>query len=122
MARIVISILLLNIALLTSCGGGSAATQPPPPKQQQAYLPLAMGNTWNYDCGSGVTITDTVTQQVTVNGQTTFALQLQFPNAATQTFLLANDAQENTTFYGYLVNGAPVDVKTTIHVVYTLAK
>lgn len=115
MSSIAYGILFLSGALLTGCGGGSNGKQQPPPPQE-AYLPLAVGNTWNYDCGGGVTITDAVTQQVTVNGQPTFALQLQFPNAATQTFLLANDSHENTTFYGYFVNGAPVSVTPTLYI------
>ena len=106
--------LLLVVALAISCGGsGSKSTQPPP---QQIYLPLAVNNTWNYDCGNGVSIMDTVTQTVSVNGKSTFALQLEFPNGPTQIFLLANDAQGNTTFYGYLVGGTPTPVTPTPYI------
>ncbi len=105
---------LLVLGLLLSCGGsGSQSTPPPPP---QFYLPLALNNTWSYDCGGGVSITDTVTQAVTVSGTSTFALQLEFPNGPTQTFLLANDAKGNTTFYGYLVSGAPKTVTPTPYI------
>jgi len=101
----------------TACGGGSNTTQPQdPPKGAQIYLPLAVGNTWSYDCGGGVTITDSVTEAVTVGGQQTFAFQLEFPNAPTQTFLLANDAQGNTTLYGYLVNGTAMPVTPAAYI------
>lgn len=106
--------LLIVSAFLIACGGGSSSkTQPPQP---QFFLPLAMGNTWSYDCGGGVSITDSVTQTVTVNGQSTFAVQFEFPNAAAQTFLLANDAKGNTTLYGYLVNGAPVSIAPALYI------
>lgn len=116
MAKIPNSILVLGVTLFLAACGGSSHTVTQPPPQPQAYLPLAVGNTWNYDCGGGITITDMVTQQVNVNGQSTFALQLQFPNAATQTFLVANDAQDNTTLYGYLVNGATVSVAPALYI------
>jgi hypothetical protein len=104
------AIVCLMISLLLSCGGGSSTKQPSPPPVQ-FYLPLAVGNTWTYACShNGGNITDTVTQTVTVNGQQTFAMQMQFPNGPPQTMLLANDAQGNTTFYGYLVNGTPMPV------------
>lgn len=103
----------LAIVLLAGCGGGSGSS---PKQTPQFYLPLAVGNNWSYDCGNQVTIADTVTQTVNVNGQQTFALQLQFPNAASQTFLLANDAQGNVTLYGYLVNGAAQSVTPTVYI------
>ena len=83
--------------VLLACGASSPS---------QLYLPLAVGNTWSYDCGGGVVITDTVSQAVMVHGQQGFALELQFPNAAAQTLLLANDGKGNVTFHGYLVGGA----------------
>lgn len=104
--------MLLVFGFLVACGGGSKSTPPGP----QIYLPLAVGNNWNYDCGNGVSIVDTVTQTVSVNGVSTFALQLQFPNGPTQTFLLANDAQGNTTLYGYLVNGSPQTITPTAYI------
>ncbi len=104
MIRIANSLLILTAVLLVSCGGASHGTTTPPPPTQP-YLPLAVGNIWNYTCSNnGGNITDSVTQTVTVNGQQTFALQMQFPNGPDQTLLLANDTQGNTTFYGYLVN------------------
>lgn len=107
---------LVAISLfLLSCGGsGSNAPQPP---GQQFYLPLALGNTWSYACNhSGGSITDTVTKTVAVNGQQTFALQMEFPNGPQQTLLLANDKHGNTTFYGYLVNGTPMSMTPTLYI------
>jgi len=57
-----------------------------------------------------------VTQTVLVNGQQTFALQMQFPNGPSETFLLANDTQGNTTFHGYLVNGTTMPVTPTPYI------
>lgn len=114
MRAILPAVLLLSLLSSVSCGGGSSST--PPPKMKQFYLPLAVGNMWTYDCGSGITITDSVTQSITVNNQATFAFQLQFPNGPTQTFLLANDSQGNVTFYGYLVNGTAMPVTPTVYV------
>lgn len=117
MHRIFVITMFVGVLGLTGCGGGATApTPPPPPQKTQAYLPLAVGDTWSYDCGGGVTITDSVTQTETVSGQQTFALQLQFPNAATQTFLLANDSNGNTTFYGYLANGSVAPVTPTLYI------
>ena len=117
MHRVRILVILAVTIGQTACGGGSSTLQPPgPPQGPQIYLPLAVGNTWSYDCGGGVAITDSVTQSVTVGGQQTFALQLEFPNAPTQTVLLANDSKGNTTFYGYLVNGAPMTVTPTAYI------
>ena len=115
MARIADRLLVLSVTLLLAgCGGGGSqgATPPTPP-----YLPLAVGNTWSYACNNnGGSITDTVTQTVTVNGQPTFAMQMQFPNGPDQTLLLANDAQGNTTFYGYLVNGTAMPETPSLYV------
>jgi hypothetical protein len=118
MRRIASTVLLATVVVAIGCGGGGSQTAftPPPPPPAQAYLPLAVGNTWNYDCGNQVTITDTVTQTETISGQQTFALELPFPNAPTQTFLLANDAKQNTKFYGYLVNGTPMSVTPTPYI------
>lgn len=109
-------VVLVAVIGLSACGGGSKTQPPVPPAGPQIYLPLAVGNTWSYDCGGGVTITDNVTQTVTVGGQQAFALQLQFPNSPTQTFLLGNDSQGNTTIYGYLVNGAPMPVTPAAYI------
>jgi hypothetical protein len=110
------NVVCLISALFLSCGGGSTTKQPPPPPAQ-FYLPLAVGNTWTYTCNhNGGNITDTVTQTVTVNGQPTYAMQMQFPNGPPQTMLLANDEQGNTTFYGYLVNGTPMPVTPTPYI------
>jgi len=113
-----IIVVCLIVALLISCGGGGgASTKQPPPPPAQFYLPLAVGNTWTYACNhNGGNLTDTVTQTVAVNGQQTFAMQMQFPNGPTQTFLLANDTQGNTTFYGYLVNGTAMPVTPTPYI------
>ena len=81
-----------------------------------AVLPLALGSTWTYTCGNGVNITDQVTQTVDVNGHSAFALELQFPQGGTQTFLLNNDSQGNTTLYGYLVNGVVQAVIPTLYI------
>lgn len=110
------AVVLVVVIGLSACGGGSKTQPPPPLPGQQIYLPLAIGNTWSYDCGGGVTITDSVTQTVTVAGQQTFAFQLEFPNAPTQTSLLANDAQGNTTLYGYLVNGTAMPVTPAAYI------
>jgi hypothetical protein len=112
-----ITIVCLTTSLLLSCGGGGSSTKQPPPPPVQFYLPLAVGNTWTYACNhNGGNITDTVTQTVTVSGHLTYAMQMQFPNAPTQTMLLANDAQGNTTFYGYLVNETPMPVTPTPYI------
>ncbi len=80
-------------------------------------MPLTVGNTWSYSCNNGGgNITDTVTETATVGGQQTYAVAMQFPNAPAQTFLLANDTKGNTTFYGYLVNGAVVAEPPTLYV------
>jgi hypothetical protein len=111
------TVVCLITSLLLSCGGGSSTKQPSPPPPSQLYLPLAVGNTWTYACNhNGGSISDTVTQTVTVNGQLTYAMQMEFPNGPPQTMLLANDAQGNTTFYGYLVNGTPMPVTPSLYV------
>jgi len=111
---------ILIVPLLLGCGGGgggSSTKQPPPPPPPGFYLPLAVGNTWDYACNhNGGSITDTVTEAVTVNGQPTFALQMQFPNGPPQTLLLANDTKGNATLYGYLVNGMPMPVAPALYV------
>ena len=108
---------LIASLLFPSCGGGGSSSKQPPPPAAQFYLPLAVGNTWSYACNhNGGNITDTVTQTITVNGQQTFAMEMQFPNGPPQTMLLANDAQGNTTFYGYLVNGTAMPVTPTAYI------
>ena len=114
------------IVLLAACGGGGGgggtSGGPPPgptptPSPAAVYLPLAVGNTWAYDCGGGVTKTNTVTQAVVAGGRTTFAYAEQIPSPSgttTQTLLLANDASGNTTLYGYLVNGSAQAVSPTL--------
>lgn len=96
-----------------SRSGNATVTFGPPP-----FLPLAVGNTWTYTCGT-VNITDTVTQSVTANGTQTYALVLQFPPGGSQTFLLANDSAGNTTLYGYLVNGQVQAVTPTLYISVT---
>ena len=112
------------LALTAACGGGSSGGSnggPPPgptPTPPAAfYLPLAVGNAWTYDCGTGGMKSNTVTQTVQVGGVTTFAYAEQIPSPSgitTQTQLLANDAQGNTTLYGYLINGAVTTVTPTL--------
>src|SRR5579872_1449714 len=130
----VLGLLTLALAGATaiSCGGGGSTPGPgpsPTPSMKPAlYQPLAVGDTWNYTCGphparegavrtaaTTFPVSDTVTQSIMVNGVTTFALTLQIPDSSgtvnTLTELLANDAQGNTSIYGYL-NGSTVNAIT----------
>lgn len=81
------------------------------------YLPLAVGNTWIYTCGTFNKV-NSVQTAVTVSGLQTFAYGLEIPTSPTQSSiqieLLANDAQGNTTLYGYLINGAVTLVTPTL--------
>ena len=111
----------------TGCGGGGGGGAIPNPSPQPSvspalYQPLAVGNTWTYSCGphparalkvravsTPFPISDTVTETAVVNGVSVFALALQIPDPSgaitTQTELLANDGQGNTSIYGYLISG-----------------
>lgn len=123
----VLGLLIFGVAGASALGcGGGGSTQgpgPAPSVKPGLYQPLAVGDTWNYTCGphpasafrlaaTTFPISDTITQTVTVNGVTTFAMALQIPDSSgtvsTLTELLANDAQGNTSIYGYL-NGSTVD-------------
>jgi len=125
---------IVTAAALAACGGGGGsspnplpsgtptpvptATGTPPP-----FQPLAVGDQWTYACGlrgqpSTFTIQNSIGGTTTVNGQTAYEFALQIPSSPTQiattTMLLANDAQNNLTIYGYLVNGQIQAVKPTI--------
>jgi hypothetical protein len=112
--------------LLVGCGGGSSSgsapppgsTPPPSPPPPPVYQPLAVGDSWTYSCNHSFTIQNSVTGTSTVNGQTVYQLAIQIPSSpasiATQTQLLATDAQGNVSIYGYLVNGSVMPVTPTV--------
>ncbi len=103
--------------VLTGCGGGGSSPGPnPSPPAPVFYQPLAVGDTWTYTCHNTqnkseqpYAIQNSVLGTTTVNGQQVFEFSLQVPSSPTQSTtlvqLLANDAQRNTSIYGYLVGG-----------------
>src|SRR5579883_12896 len=103
-----------------ACGGsGATAPSPSPP-----YLPLAIGNRWQYEClrqgssGAALTLTDSVADTVRVAGRLTYAFALEIPDSAghvaTQVQLLANDSAGNTRIEGYVIGGQPTPVTPTV--------
>lgn len=110
----------LAVAALQACGGGGTTSSPAPaptatPKPGvKFYQPLAVGNTWNYTCGNNVATTDSIPAAEPVGSIEGFRLALQFPGGASQTQILANNADGSTTLYGYLVNGSPVFVVPSV--------
>jgi hypothetical protein len=118
--------------LLAACGGGGGGASPAPRPTPtptigpvQLYQPLALGDSWTYSCafrnppGPGTfTIANQVTGTQVVGGVATYAFALQVVTSpsqiATETMLLANDAQGNVTLYGYLNGGTVLPVTPTV--------
>jgi hypothetical protein len=103
----------LIFAALPACDSGttsSPALAPSPFRGLKFYLPLAVGNTWTYTCGGGVTLTDSISAAQPVGSIEAFRFVLQFPGGSSQTQLLANNADGTTTLYGHIFNGNPVFV------------
>ena len=126
------------LAVLAACGGGGGGGTPPAnptstptstptaaPTQPQYYQPLASGDSWTYDCHNTqnlsephYTIQNTILGTATVAGQSVYEFSMQIPSSPTQSTtiveLLANDGQQNTSIYGYLVNGTPAAIAPTV--------
>jgi hypothetical protein len=106
--------------LLSACGGTSTSSAPPPKPTPSPlpgvkfYLPLAVGNTWTYNCGGTVTITNHIPAKLPAGSVETFEYVQQFPDGTTQTQLLANNPDGTTTIYGYMVGGSPVFVVPSV--------
>ncbi|HUY40799.1 MAG TPA: hypothetical protein VMV82_04445 [Candidatus Dormibacteraeota bacterium] len=116
-------------ALLAACGGGGGGGGTPGPNPSPPapayYQPLAVGDTWTYTCHNThnpaeqqYAIQNSVLGTTTVGGQTVYEFSIQIPSSPTQSTtviqLLANDAQRNTSIYGYLVGGTPQTIAPTI--------
>jgi hypothetical protein len=120
---------ILALALLTACGGGGGGGglpgPTPPPPSPQYYQPLAVGDSWAYTCHNTqnpseqtYSIQNSVLGTTTVGSQTVYEFSIQIPSSPTQSTtvieLLANDAQRNTSIYGYLVGGTPQTITPAI--------
>jgi hypothetical protein len=92
---------------------------------QKLYQPLAVGDSWGYQCHNTknqneqpYAIANTVLGKTTVGSTTVYEFSLQIPASPTQIAttveLLANDANGNTSIYGYLVNGAVQTVTPSV--------
>jgi hypothetical protein len=107
--------------LLFACGGGGGGggtiPAPMPSQSPGIYQPLAAGDSWSYQChditNPGVPkfpIANSVVGTTSVGAQAVVEFSVQIPSSPTQSVteiqLLADDAQGNTTIYGYLVGGA----------------
>ena len=133
MNRLFLAAAVLGIA---GCGGGGGGSTPPQgpvatptpvvtPTPAPPFQPLALGDSWTYQCHNTqnageqpFTIVNAVTGTATVSGTATFAFSIQVPTSpsqiATVVQLLANDAAGNTAIYGYLVAGTPQAVTRTV--------